>query len=199
MYELGYIRNWEKGTISSSLFYRHTEDVIEGVIFQVTLSDPHPITYRRPENLATKDDIGIEFNFSFSHQGWLKLNGNAYFYRAIINGEALNPAYNSDTYAARGKITSRISFSKKVDAQLRFNYRAPFDRPQGSRKAQAFLDFSVSQKVLRKKGTLTLNISDVFNSRVSRGTMFTDTFFQEDEFQWSRRTVKLSLYYRLNK
>ena len=199
MYELGYIRNWEKGTISSSLFYRHTEDVIEGVIFKVTLSDPHPVTYRRPENLATKDDIGIELNFSFSHQDWLKLNGNAYFYRAIINGEALNPAYNSDTYTTRGKITSRISISKNTNAQLRFNYRAPFERPQGSRKSQAFLTFSISQKVLRKKGTITLNISDVFNSRISRGTMFTDTFFQEDEFQWSRRTVKLTLYYQLNK
>lgn len=199
MYELGYIRNWEKGTISSSIFYRHTEDVIEGVIFKVTLSEPHPVTYRRPENLATKDDIGIEFHFSFSHQDWLKLNGNAYFYRAIINGEALNPAYNSDTYTTRGKITSRISISKNTNAQLRFNYRAPFKRPQGSRKSQAFLSFSISQKVLRKKGTITFNISDVFNSRISRGTMFTDTFFQEDEFQWSRRTVKLTLYYQLNK
>ncbi len=199
MYELGYIRYLEKGTISASIFYRHTADVIEGVIFKVTLDEPHAITYRRPENLAVKNDIGVEFNFSFNHQSWLKLNGNAYFYRAMINGEELNPEYTSDTYTARGKITSRISIFKKIDTQLRLNYRAPFDRPQGGRKAITFLDFSISQKVLRKKGTLTFNISDVFNSRISRGITFTDTFFQEDDYQWRRRTIKLTLYYRLNK
>ena len=199
MYELGYIRYFEKGSISSSLFYRHTKDVIEGVVFQVTLDGPHPITYRRPENLATKDDIGIELNFSFSPKEWLKLNGNAYFYRAIINGETLSPDYISDTYAAQGKITSRFSISKNIDAQLLFNYRAPFDRPQGRREAMTFLDFAISHKVFRKKGTLTLLISDVFNSRVTRGITFTDSFFQEDEYQWRTRTVKLTLYYRLNR
>ncbi len=199
MYELGYIRYLEKGTISSSIFYRHTEDVIEGVIFQVTLNEPHPITYRRPENLAVKNDIGIEFNFSFNHQDWFKLDGNAYFYRATIDGRELNPEYTSDTYTARGKITSRISILKKIDTQLRLNYRAPFDRPQGKRKAITFLDLSISQKVFRKKGTLTFNISDVFNSRVSRGITNTDTFFQEDDYRWRRRTIKLTLYYRWNK
>ncbi len=199
MYELGYIRYWEKATLGVSLFYRHTEDVIEGVIFRVTFSDPHPINYRRPENLASKKDIGLEFNFSFSHRKWLKFNGNAYFYRAIIDGAALNPGYSSETYTTRGKMTSILSITKKIDAQLRLNYRAPFDRPQGRRNAMTFLDFSISHKVLRSKGTLTLNIADVFNSRVTRGMTFTDTFFQEDEFQWRRRTVKLTLYYRLNK
>ncbi|MEO0726345.1 MAG: TonB-dependent receptor [Bacteroidota bacterium] len=199
MHELGYIWQGEKGTLTSSIFYRRTADVIEGVIFQVTLGDPHPITYRRPENLAFKEDLGFEFNFSFNHQDWLKLNGTAYFYRAVINGAALNPQYTSDTYTTRGRLNSRITIAKQTDIQLQFNYRAPFERPQGSRLAQAFLNCSISQKVFHKKGTLTLNVFDLFNSRISRGTTFTDTFFQEDDYRWSRRRLRLTLSYRLGK
>lgn len=199
MYELGYLRYWEKGSLGTSLFFRHTRDVIEGVIFQVLLSNPHPINYRRPENLLVKNDLGFELNFSISHPTWLKINGNAYFYRAIIKGEAIQPSYSSDTYTARGKLTSRFTIAKKLDAQIRINYRAPFDRPQGRRYSFTFLDFVISQKLFQNKGTLTLNISDVFNSRKTRGIDFTDTFFQEDEYQWRERTIKLTLYYRLGK
>jgi ferric enterobactin receptor len=81
---------------------------------------------------------------------------------------------------------------------LRVNYRAPRETTQGTTKAITSLNLGMSRDVFKKKGTLTLSISDVFNSRKRRGTLFTDNLYREEEFQWRGRTTRLTLNYRLN-
>ena len=66
-------------------------------------------------------------------------------------------------------------------------------------KWSIFVDAGFSYNLLfKKKGTLTLSISDVFNSRKRRGTLFTNNLYRRDEFQWRGRTARLTLNYRLN-
>lgn len=197
-YEVGHIKYWNKGSLGSSIFYRHTLSSIEGVFYKVEVIGSIPVTFRRPENFASKDDIGIEFNFSYQPLKWWKINGDAYFFRAITDGSNLDEDFSADTYTAIGRLTSRITLYKKIDIQMRFNYRAPQNKPQGTRKSISFLNIGLSKKFLKKKGTITLSISDVFNSFSSRGTLITDRINRRDEFRWRSRSVKLSFSYRLN-
>lgn len=197
-YEIGHIKYWDKGSLGSSIFYRHTTGVIERVITDVQEVDSLIITVRRPENLSTKDDLGFEFNFSYTPYKWWKINGDMNLFRSITDGSNLNTAFQADTYTMRGRITSRTTIKKKTDIQLRFNYRAPRKTTQGTREAMYHVSLGMSRDVFKKNGTLTLSISDVFNSRLRRGTVFTDNLFREEEFQWRGRTSKLTLNYRLN-
>ena len=197
-YEIGHIRYWEKGSLGSSIFFRHTVSSIEGVFYKVEVIDSIPVAFRRPENFASKDDVGFEFNFSFEPLKWWKINGDAYFFRAITDGSNLDEDFSADTYTAIGRLTSRITFLKKIDLQMRLNYRAPQNKPQGTRKSVSYLNIGMSRKFLKKKGTFTLSISDVFNSFRSRGTLVTDRINRRDEFRWKSRSVRLSFGYRLN-
>ncbi|MFK7775875.1 MAG: TonB-dependent receptor [Saprospiraceae bacterium] len=197
-YEVGHIRFWEKGSLGSSIFYRNTVSSIEGVFYKVEVIDSIPVAFRRPENFASKDDFGFEFNFSFQPLKWWKINGDAYFFRAITDGSNLDEDFSADTYIAIGRLTSRLTFFKKIDLQMRLNYRAPQNKPQGTRKSISFLNIGMSRKFLKKKGTMTLSISDVFNSFRSRGTLVTDRINRSDEFRWRSRSVRLSFGYRLN-
>ena len=197
-YEVGHIKYWEKGSLGSAIFYRHTTGVINRIIYDVQEIDSIVVTFRRPENLSTKDDIGFEFNFSYNPIKWWRLSGDVNFFRSITDGSNLNASFKADTYTMRGRVTSRTTILKDTDLQLRFNYRAPRETTQGTQKSISTLDIGMSKDVFKKKGTLTLSIRDTFNSRKRRGTVFTDDLFREEEFQWRGRTAKLTLNYRLN-
>jgi len=197
-YEIGHIKYWDKGSLGSSIYYRHTTGVMQRVVSDVQVVDSIVITLRRPENLATRDDVGFEFNFSYSPFKWWKINGDMNLFRSMIDGSNVNSSFTADTYTMSGRVTSRTTIMKKTDLQLRLNYRAPRATTQGTTKAVTSLNFGMSRDVFNKKGTLTLSVSDVFNSRRRRGTLFTDNLYREEEFQWRGRTTRLTLNYRLN-
>jgi len=59
---MGHIKYWEKGNIGSSIYWRHTRDVIQ----RVTLFNNGGTTLTQPLNLATSDNVGIEFLFAYN-------------------------------------------------------------------------------------------------------------------------------------
>jgi len=193
-YEIGHVKYWEKGSLSSAIFYRHTTDVITRII----TSSSADTTFRRPVNLATENNIGLEFTFSYNPTKWLRFNGDVNLFRSITEGENEGVSYDADTYTSRGRLTSRVTVKKKTDIQLRFNYRAPRETTQGSTKAIAFIDLGISRDILKNNGTLTFNASDPFQTRRRRGITETENFYREDDFQWRGRTFRLTLNYRLN-
>jgi hypothetical protein len=60
------------------------------------------------------------------------------------------------------------------------------------------MDFAVSTDVLAGKGTLSFNITDVFNSRIWRWDQNSEGFRSSGEFQWRARQFLLNFSYRLN-
>ncbi len=197
-YEIGHIKYWDKGSLGSSIYYRHSTGVIQRVISDVQVVDSIIITLRRPENLATQDDVGFEFNFSYNPFKWWRINGDMNLFRSITDGSNVNNSFTADTYTMSGRLTSRTTIMKKTDLQIRFNYRAPRETTQGTTKAIASINLGMSRDVFKKNGTLTLSVSDLFNSRIRRGTLFTENLYREEEFQWRGRTARLTLNYRLN-
>ena len=60
------------------------------------------------------------------------------------------------------------------------------------------VDAGLSKDVLKEKGTLTLNVQDLFNSRKWRSETIAEDFISTNEFQWRRRQVNLNFTYRFN-
>ena len=192
-YELNYIRYLDNLTITGGFFYRHTKDKIQRIL----IFNPDGTTLRRPENLATGDDYGLELTFQYSGLDWLRLDGNANFFRQKVNGQNVDDSFSAETTTWFGRFTSRLSFWES-DLQLRFNYRAPRETVQGRTKGIPSLDIGWSKDVLNKRGTVTLSVRDLFNSRRRAGTTFGNGFVREDEFQWRARVATIAFNYRIN-
>ena len=109
----------------------------------------------------------------------------------------LSEYFQSDTYSWFVRKTSRFTLWKNTDFQLRGNYQAPQQMPQGKQKGIAALDLALSRDILKNNGTLTLNVIDVFNSRRFRSTFEGDNFYTESNSQGRLRQVNLTLNYRL--
>ncbi|MEZ4957739.1 MAG: TonB-dependent receptor [Saprospiraceae bacterium] len=193
-YEAGYLKYFEKGSLTSSVFYRHTNDVIERI--QMVTSDTSSET--RPRNLSTREDYGLEFTFSFDPTKKWRLNGNVNFFRSQTNGEFEGQDFSADTYTWFGRLSSRVTVFKKVDLQVNFNYRAPRKNTQGKSLAMWNVDPAASMDILKGKGTLTLSVRDLFNTRLRRYTTVGDSFYVEGEWRWRARQTTLTFNYRLN-
>jgi outer membrane receptor protein involved in Fe transport len=192
--ELGHVKYWDKSSLTSSMYYRYTS----GVIQRIRTIDDEGITRTSPQNLATRNSYGLEFTFSKELMKNWKMNGNMNFFRAITDGGNLGEEYEADDYSWMGRLSSKVTVFKEVDAQLRFNYRGPMENTQGRSKSSYFLDFGISRDIFQKKATLTLNVSDIFNTRKRRYETYGDRFYSEGEFQWRPRQTRLTLSYRLN-
>ena len=193
-YEIGFMKNFNKGSINSSIYYRHTTDVITRII----TADATGGTIRRPENLATEDNFGLEVNGSYEPIKALRFNANANFFRSITEGMSNGQDLSADAYSVRGRFSSKITFAKGFDGQFTYSFRGPRNTTQGRSLAIHSLNIGLARDILKGNGTLSLSIRDVFNSRKRRSIIDQPDFFQESEFQWRQRQTTLSLNYRLN-
>lgn len=192
--ELGHIKYWDNASLSSSIYYRHTDGKIDRI--RVVNDDGTSVT--KPENLLTEDAFGLEFTASWNPYKWWRLNSDFNFFRAITDGGNLGDSFASDNYSWFTRGTSRFTIKKNTDVQLRFNYQAPQQTTQGQRKAMTSIDLAASRDILKDNGTITLSVRDLFNTRRWRYIAEGENFFTENDFQWRSRQVTLSLNYRLN-
>ncbi|UYQ94057.1 TonB-dependent receptor [Chitinophaga horti] len=197
--DAGHLLEWDKGSILSSVYYRHKT----GVVYRYNdLDSTTGITNIRPINLSTRDDIGIEFNLSLTLADWWKFNTSANVYHAISNGSYLGRNLDATTTTMTNRTTSRMTFFKSLDFQASLNYQAPRITPQGKDLAQYSIDLGLAQDILKDKGTLTFNVRDLLNTRRRRAItdIMTDseTYYSRSDFQWRARQLTLTLNYRLN-
>jgi outer membrane receptor protein involved in Fe transport len=194
VYEIGHIKYFEKGTLSSSIYYRDTDGKIER-IRRVDPETGHSVT--QPENLNSERAAGVEFTSGYSPYSWWKLDFNFNFFHSEIDGSNIVESYQATTDSWFTRLTSRFTLPKSLDIQARGNYEAPQKTAQGSRKALYYLDLSLSKDVLSGRGTINLNVMDVFNTRRMRSTMSGPNFYTDSNFQPRRRQINLTFSYRI--
>ncbi|QSE96926.1 TonB-dependent receptor domain-containing protein [Fulvivirga lutea] len=195
-YEFGVLNNLDNASIYFGAYYRYTTGVIERIDVAGTFAG-QPATISTPYNIGVEDAFGLEANFSYDPVKWLNVNGNANFYRAMTNGSYEGQVLDRDALTANFRLNSRIKLGT-VDIQVSGNYRAPENTVQGTRKSFYSMDLGANTDVFDDKGTITLSVRDVFNSRKWRGTLDTPTLVEESEFQWRARQITLSFTYRVN-
>lgn len=198
--ELGYIKYWTKGTLSAITYFRKTDDVIKRI---QRLDNQFPeTTITQTENLAIKRNYGVEFTYAYTINNWWQINGDINFFHSFSEGtyeyQGEEIYVGGASFSLQSKTISRFTFWEKLNSQVVLSYAAPRTTTQGVNKATIALDFATSMDVIKNNGTVTLSISDLFNSRRRRSFSEDATFFSEDNFLWQKRAFILSFHYRLN-
>lgn len=199
-FELGHIKYWEKGSLSSVAYFRKTSNVIKR-LQRVDKNFPD-ITITQAENLALKRNYGIEFTYSYFPIDWWRLNGDINLFHSLSEGSFMHEGreifVGGKSFSMTAKTSALFTFWEKINAQVTGSYSAPRTTTQGINRAMIAADFATGIDFLQNNGTLTLSVSDVFNSRRRRSFSEDETFYSEDDFLWQRRSVVLSFHYRFN-
>jgi outer membrane receptor protein involved in Fe transport len=192
-YELGHILYGEKSTLFSTLYYRNTQDKIQ----RIRSVGENGFSVTAPYNLVGEESYGLELSGDYAAKPWWKLDFNANFFYAKVDGSNLNQNFQATTTSMLFRQTSRFTLDKGWDLQLRGNYEARRKTAQGVQKGIFFLDFSASKKILGQRGTLIFTLSDALNSRINRYVTEGGNFFTEGESQMMLRQANLTFNYRI--
>ncbi|WP_438966698.1 TonB-dependent receptor domain-containing protein [Flavobacterium sp.] len=209
-FEIGYLKRWDKITLNSSAYANFTDEAFQFIRRESGLFvDGIPVILSTPINLSKETRMGFEFNANYSPYKWWRLNGNFNFFRNVNEGDYTYVNYlgntvtqNFDVTASSWftRISSKINLPYKVDFQTNVTYNAPQKSAQGKRLDITSINLAFSKDVLKEKGTVTLNVSDLLNSRKRRFTnQIENVISSYSEFQWRVRQVNVSFTYRFNK
>ncbi len=192
--ELSHIKYFEKGSLSSSLYYRNTT----GVIQNIRVVDDLGNSITQPENLATEDAYGLDMTGSYEIASWWRFNADFNFFYFKTDASNIDASFGAENVSWFTRGTSRFTIQKKTDVQVRFNYQAPQQQAQGKRLSMSSVDIAASRDIMKDRATLTLGIRDLFNTRRWRFIFEGDNFYSEGDRRWRVRQIDLTLNYRLN-
>ncbi len=210
-FDLGYLKRWTKITFNTSLYLNKTTNSFQFVRNPTgEIVNGVQVIQSSPINLATEYRTGFEFTLNYSPYKWWKLNSNFNFFRVETQGEFsyFNTALASDivqdfnnvatTWSTR--LSSKVNLPYKIDWQTNLNYNGPQTTRQGKNLGVFAANLAFSKDILKDKGTLAFNVSDVFNSRKRIMEVYLPGDVESNgEMQWRERQFTLSFTYRFNK
>ena len=206
-FDLGYLKKWEKVTLSTSVYFNTSQDnweFIQEDTGQIT-DNGDPVIRRFPINLSTQQRLGYEFTLNYKPYKFWNINSDFNLFHVTTDGSYTNPNTNEvlnfdfDNTAFFLRLNQKFSLPSKIDLQINSNYRGPNRNAQTQREGIFSMNIAASKDLFKDKATINLSISDVFNSRVRRQEVVNPgVFAQYSEFQWRERQLILSFIYRFN-
>jgi hypothetical protein len=140
---------------------------------------------------------------------WWKVNASANYYNMKLYSDLLDErSSQGDNWSVRA--TSTWNIGKNVELQLNGNYRSPSvsvggsmrfwqtGGGQGITEEMYWMDLGVRVNVFNKKGTITLRVSDLFNTMDFRSSTWGDNFTSNIERTRESRIIFLGFSYRIN-
>lgn len=200
-FDLGYLKRWVKFNLNSSIYYQHAINNIEFAqteeIREIDGEDTLVIV-AMPINLSSEDRFGFEFTANYNPFKWWKLMSSFNFFRSITEGDFNEINYDSDNTSWFTRFNSTVSFPNIIDWQTTAMYMGPSQGAQTKREGMISINLAFSKDIMKDNATISLNVSDLLNSRKRQSTTTTPTTFSENEFQWRERQIMLNFTYRLN-
>jgi len=223
-FDLGFLQKIGKLTLNSSIYFQHSVNAIQRVSRdEIRLLDGvnQVITIREPINLASEDRYGFELTANYNPSKKVRLSGSfnvfqqeskgLYEYNKFTIDEASGAIISLPEIQDLGNINNSwfsrfnatFTLPWKIQMQNRLSYRGPRYTAQSESKGMFSANIALSRDVFSEKGTLVLNVSDVFNSRKWRSTNFNPnkenpTSINSQESQWRVRQISLNFTYRFN-
>jgi outer membrane receptor protein involved in Fe transport len=203
-FDLGYLKTFESSfSVNSSMYFQKstntfnfiTQDTGETVNLGGT---DVPIIERFPINLATNARFGFEFNLSYRPSKKWSVNSNFNLYNNKVEGEYNEIDYGSENLSWSMRLNNKLTLPGEIEWQTRMNYRGPREDAVNKTKASYSTDLAFSKDIFNEKGTLSLNVRDLFDSSGRISEAFTETFYSESKYRWSSRSFTLNFTYRIN-
>lgn len=199
--ELNYTRMLgTKGSLTAGIYYRRVNDEINRVIYKDTEnSDPNAMimTY---DNFDSNNSFGFEVSANLKLTSWFDIQPAIDFSSLQQKGlvSTIDPTTSTMTFITReitaNALNARLNANFKATNALRFNlfgfYRSAVDGLSMNSKDMHKIDAGARYSLLNNKLSLSLRVSDIFNTMKAR---FTGDYpyAQAGEFSWESRTAYL--------
>jgi iron complex outermembrane receptor protein len=185
-----------KGFLTTTVNYSHTTDIIQQVIEQNEVTNE---TFIKKANIATRNQVGITFTAFKDIKKWW--SGNIYVnvadnrFKGIVNNDFISLS----TFGLTVQAQQQFKWGKGWGAELSGFYRTKglegviFIQPIGQ------MNVGFSKQILKNKGSLRLNVRDIFAGNVFKGSSQYGTVDARFRDINDSRAVSLAFTWRFNK
>jgi outer membrane receptor protein involved in Fe transport len=189
-FELSYINYWKSLTLTSSLYYRLTNDNIQ----RITVPYTAEISLTQFENVKSASNAGYELIAKVSPSNVFDLTGNLNVYYKNIAGSPNLGLTSTSGFAWNANLTANIKATKALSFQLRGDYQGPQVIPQGRADAVYGIDGGFRYDI-SKKLSFSLNGRDLLNTRkFASSIMYDDEALNYFTNQYSQRRFSTGVY-----
>ncbi|MGF1638692.1 MAG: TonB-dependent receptor domain-containing protein [Cyclobacteriaceae bacterium] len=191
-FELSFLKEWKKLTITSSAYYRMTTDVMTRVI------EPYDdnTVISTWANANSRRTAGLEFINQYTPNSWLDATFTANLFHSEIIGSNIGEGFNNANNSWSLNLMTNARIPDWFTVQMQGFYRGPIVLPQGFIEPMFSMNIGLRRDILNNKGTVSLNVSDLFNTRIFVLTTEAATFTQERTFNRESQIATLTFVYR---
>ena len=198
--DLGYLRKWEKYTFTGSVYYQRETESFERIQEDTgqTTVDGIPIIRSIPINLSTNERYGAEVGLISNPTEWLRVNGSINYFKFISEGSFNGTDFGAENESFFARLSTKVDLPYKIQWQTNGFFRGPRQNAQTETESILSLNLALSKDLFDDRATVSLNVRDLFNSRVRDRVTITDEFRSVSEFQWRERQITMNFVYRFN-
>ena len=198
-----YELNYTLKEFNFTLGYSHTKDVQNVVIAKfkdifpnIHLADSN-VTVEIPVNLNTSDYFGLTVSAPVHITKWWNMINNVNLYYNHFNGNLGGSQLNNGSPAANLRTNNTFTFKKGWSAELNASVNSGGRYGYMVSKPQWGLSTGAQKLVLKNKGTVRFNITDIFWTNRPRATItYPNTYIEKWHAFRESRVANLSFTYR---
>lgn len=194
--ELSYAKYWPKGhTVMLTGFYRYNTDLMD----RLRTIRPDGVAVQTFYNFSTSQLWGGEMVVRVSPTKWFNFNLSGSLYQNIQDGSNIDENFSVNALAGNGNVGVNFTFDFGMRIAAYMWASIPNYVPQGWVSGYAWTSISVSQKVLKDKGRVTLSVQNPFLGGYFSYETETSNFYQVGRSQWEAPVFELRFSYRFGK
>jgi outer membrane receptor protein involved in Fe transport len=190
-FEVGYNKEGEGWSLSSSAFYRLSNNIIRPFIDL----KPTGVALTTPQNFGNATTYGVEEIVDWFPAKFWSVNTSVSIFDQKIDGSYVSSDVANEVVSWYGKMIHNFTLSKQTKLQVIGAYNSPTAMPQGTRMAVYNIDLGFQTKILKGKGGLGIVLSDIFNMQSSGNTASASNFSLERTFKVDTRAIFVTFAY----
>ncbi|MGB1114286.1 MAG: TonB-dependent receptor domain-containing protein, partial [Flavobacteriaceae bacterium] len=206
LYDLGYLKRWDKFTFNGSIYYQKATQVIERITeatgeLVVVSEDPLvelPQFRSTSINLSENARTGTEFTLTYSPKRLVRISGNFNIFNSETIGSYKGVALDREIISWFARLNSSFPIPFGINTQFNGFYFGPRANAQTESKGVVTFSGALNKPLFNDKATLSFRVSDILNSSKRKSTTETADFRNYTEFQWRQPTYIFTFTYRIN-
>ena len=197
-FELNYIKNWEKHTLSLSTYYRNTDDVIQRIRYR-----EGDVMKSTSANITQSSSVGAEIVAKNKLLKFLDVTTTLNFYYNELEGFSYQPkgadvpvtGERDDNFSWTGKLIANVMLPYAISFQATGNYNSRQIIAQGHRESSYRIDLGARKSFFNRKVNFSVSVQDILNSR-SWHNVTSGNGFRQDSDSWRKgRMARFTLSY----
>jgi len=185
--ELSNSLNLDAWNVTASVFFRRTDDMISRYR---TVDPVTGIGVMTNTNFSYSENAGGELIVRYTFDKIGSLMGSFNIYQSKINGSNVKSEYQTNSTQWSTRFNASLRVAKNTSVQITGNYMAPMTTVNGEVKGMSGIDGGIKQDILAGKGSISLNVTDIFNQRKFQYINYGDYYYTEG---WRSRESRVGM------